>query len=79
MHIRRGCGRGTSGLFLVRGDAERSRVSKMYNEVSGKNKEILIYILSKRPKNNLQQHLKGQASKYHPPPSPRRASLWFSE
>lgn len=35
-----------------------------------KKKGILIFILSQRPKNNLQQHLKGQASK-SPPPSPK--------
>lgn len=39
-----------------------------------KKKGILIFILSQRPKNNLQQHLKGQASK-SPPPSPKNQHL----
>lgn len=49
----------------------------MYNEDSDKNKEIPICILSKCPKNNLQQHLKGQASKYHPPPLPKQHLFGF--
>jgi len=40
-----------------------------------KNEGILVYILSESPKNNLQQHLKGPASKQHP--LCRTASLWF--
>lgn len=42
----------------------------MDNGLSDKKKKNLLFILSQCPKNNLQQHLKGQASK-SPPPSPK--------
>lgn len=45
------------------GDVKCRCASTMYSEVSDKNTENLMCVLSKRPKNNLQQHLKGQASK----------------
>lgn len=60
------------GLLRSCWDVKCGRVSKMDNGLSDKKKKkgILIFILSQCPKNNLQQHLKGQASK-SPPPSPK--------